>query len=103
MKVIRDEALSIIEDGYISDSQKNSVLNTLNAYRQDETLDKDDIKNVDALIEKINISNHILDNKKIRKRDQELLKIVFSSIYESCQEKNQAKKLIEKIIVHVQK
>ena len=98
-------AKGIINNGYIAEEQKEEIIIKLNNLRIDKGLE-DDSENIDNLLTRLNSSVHLLDSRKRRgkgkamsySQKKSMLKSICDIIYEECADKEQASKIVDKIV-----
>ena len=99
-----DTAKGIINYGYIAEKQKEEITTKLNNLKIDKGFG-DSSGNIDNLLSLLNSSVHFLDrekrSKKISSQKKVMLKSMFNVIYEECVNKEQASKIVDKIIKQI--
>ena len=95
---------SIINNGYIAERQKEEIISELNNLKNDNGLG-DSSENIDNLLSLLNSSVHFLDSKKrsikVSAPKRVMLKSMFNVIYEECANKEQANKIVNKIVKQI--
>ena len=101
-------AKGIINNGYIAEEQKEEIIIKLNNLRIDKGLE-DDSENIDNLLTLLNSSVHLLDLRKRKGKERgmsysqkkTMQKSMFNIIYEECANKEQAEKIVNKIVKQI--
>ncbi|MCK4446346.1 MAG: ATP-binding protein [Candidatus Marinimicrobia bacterium] len=96
---IIDEADKIIQYGFLAEDQKNTVISKLKNIKKDRKYMNDN-ERIDSLIKKVERAKHYLDRckKRISKKGKVKLKEIFETIYELCNNKIEAEKIVNNIM-----
>ena len=88
----------------IAERQKEEIISELNNLKNDNGLG-DSSENIDNLLSLLNSSVHFLDSKKrsikVSAPKRVMLKSMFNVIYEECANKEQANKIVNKIVKQI--
>jgi hypothetical protein len=104
-KKLLETAKNVIDKGYIAKGQNVEIITELNRLKQNNGLDANH-ENIDNLLTRLNSSVHLLDSRKRRgkgkamsySQKKSMLKSICDIIYEECADKEQASKIVDKIV-----